>query len=197
MSESTPESRACPKCGAAVPADAGRCPACDSDVIASQPINPYAPPRAAEPAHPTFTLATTLWTIGVIALGLGLFRAQPGLGIAFVIVTAPALIRTAVMASRRRASGQPSTTGERINDFVISWGLALIVTIASGIAFVATCFPSGMFFISVIDMSGLIPAILIGVAAAGVVAWKLGGVLFAIRPDPAGEIRVLPDEKKP
>jgi hypothetical protein len=83
--------------------------------------------------------------IALAAVCFGLIRMEPGLGILLVIFVTPAFLRTAVVASRRRAADQPMNTREKIEAFIGSLGLVMVLGIAAGFAFLVTCFAS--FFI--------------------------------------------------
>jgi hypothetical protein len=88
-------------------------------------------------------LLVTLW-----AVVLGVFSISPGVGIGLVILGAPAVIRTVILAIRSRAGGRPMSVGRKIWVFtstlgllvISTLGLLVIIAVAAAAAFVAMCF---------------------------------------------------------
>ena len=140
MSEPQPnEERTCPECGAALAPGASSCWLCrgtgQPDVQAPGPSSPFAERRAAF----QFSLATLMLTVTLVAVILGAFRVAPGAGIVLVIIVTPAWLRTCLSVARRKARGRPMTPAEKLGGFAGSVGVVVIVGVAAGIAFYATC----------------------------------------------------------
>src|SRR5260221_1553526 len=149
----------CPECGAPLAAGAERCWLCaqkherpagpnDPAMTPVQKIpivaNPYASPAAlvATNLNRTFSLSTMfLWTT-LLAVLLGVTMAGPGLRIALAIVRLPAALMTIGNAGRRkRRTGRSMSPEDKVATFAAAFGVALVSSIAAGIAFTAVCFP--------------------------------------------------------
>lgn len=105
--------------------------------------NPYAPPVpiASEKNSSPFTIVLT---IGLAMVFIALFVAAPGLAILLGVIAAPALIRTAMILSRRSQRGEVISVGDRSVLFMASMGGVLLACMAAFgtffIACAATCF---------------------------------------------------------
>ena len=136
----------CPQCGNIVPLDAPRCPACHGD------DPPGSPPRAVQsiPAEresnrATFGLGSLMLIITLIAVLLGLFVIDPGLGIGASLLLTPALVRTVVRVKKGKRQGESLDPQQKAVAFLASLGIVLATWLAVGIAFYATCW--GFFFV--------------------------------------------------
>jgi hypothetical protein len=78
--------------------------------------------------------------VAVVALGMALVVALPGLGILMLILTIPAFLRTAFAATRRRAESRPMSVEQTLVTFISSLALVLVIGLAATIAFGVTCF---------------------------------------------------------
>lgn len=123
-------------------------------------FEPYAPPAAPIAPPRTFRIGTLLVFIAVIAVCLAALRASIGLGVFVVVSLIPATIRMAVVAGNRRTRGWPMSLEEKILTFIMTIGAIYLVGISCIIAFVVTCFPTGLLTGSI----GL--ALIVGVAGA-------------------------------
>ena len=135
------EPRLCPECGASLPAVGGFCWLCRRDLRAA--TSPFAPgvAPAGRRAGYQFGIASMLLFTTLCAVVLGAFTIHPGLGIGLAILATPAALRTAILAIRRRAGGQPMSLGAKVWVFCGTLGLVAIIVAAVATAFVATCFP--------------------------------------------------------
>jgi hypothetical protein len=121
----------------------------------------------------TFTLSSLMLLIALVAVTLGVFRIEPGLGIVLVIVVTPALIRTLLAVSRDKARGRALNPLEKVGVFVASLGIVIVIGLAAIIAFVATCVPIGLANSDNMTSNSLVTAVVIGLIAAGLVAFPL------------------------
>ena len=130
----------CPQCGAACADEATQCWLCHAPL----------PPAAQTPGVPTagdgtrsvpatYSLATILLVITLIAVCLGVFRLSPGFGVAIVCFTVPALIRSIVVGVQHKRAGARLTIGEKLTAFAASLGIMVLVGIAGFIAFQIAC----------------------------------------------------------
>ena len=91
----------------------------------------------------TFGLTTVMLVVTLAAVGFGVFRNNPAIGVLFFIFVTPALIRTQVIAMRRQRSGVPVTALQRLELFMVSFsatfGIVIALTVAAAIALLGTC----------------------------------------------------------
>ena len=140
------EAVVCPECGAENVRGAQRCFLCYGS------LNPYADnePTAQSPdARPAlysprtesgYGVATMLTLVLVALVGTGLFLNEPGLGIGFVVLCAPALIATgATMLQSNSTTGQISWV-RAFNTFVLSVAITFGVIVALIVAAVVGLF---------------------------------------------------------
>ena len=78
--------------------------------------------------------------VAVVAVGMALVVALPGLGVLMLILTTPAFLRTAFAATRRRAESRPMSVEQTLGSFISSLALVLVIGVAASIAFGVTCF---------------------------------------------------------
>ena len=159
-----PEVVQCPHCQAENPASGATCHAC------GRPLAIYIGPPA---RVRSFGLGSVMLLIAVIAVCLGVARFAPGLGIVMLLIATPALARTVIAATRRAADERPLTGQEKVEVFLASTGLMFLVLLASGAAFVATCFPVGLAAFSVNSTPGVVLGFVIGAGAALAAAFFL------------------------
>src|SRR5690242_3571833 len=81
----------CWLCGAAVAADAG-------DTIAN--VSPVAPPTAASRPATSFSLATLMLFVTLVAIVCGVFSLAPGLGAIMGLVLLPVMTHTVISVRR-------------------------------------------------------------------------------------------------
>lgn len=162
----------CPHCLAANDSSAEHCSACgQSLVLVIGDNNPYAPPSAVEPraSGRTFHIGSLMLLIALIAVCLSLAVQLPGLGVVGLLVLTPALIRTVHGYWRDQSLGLPMGWGKRFELFAASLGVVLAIELGTIAAFVATCFPIGLFSFQLYDPTiplGMYLAFGIGIIAA-------------------------------
>jgi hypothetical protein len=152
------------------------------------PLNSGRPPRIAY----AISLRVLMGVITVIAISLAIGVRWPGLGIVIGLLATPALVRTAWAMNRRRLAGAVVTGDERLAAFVASLGVMAVTLLAACIAFTILCFPLGVVAFNYGTNDFLALGIVIGVLAAGGIAFfilrKLGSLRYYDRPrDPPAE----------
>lgn len=179
MDSTEPRMVVCPSCGGENLARFDRCFLCDQPLAPGKAgaENPWAAPAVElKPSSRTFTLGSLMLVIALIAVCLGVLVEVPGLGVILLLIATPALIRTLVAVSRRKAAGQPLLWWEKLAVFAGSVGVVTAIGLGALIAFVLTCFPVGfMAMQSNFQQSqgGLLLAIGIGIGAAAFVGFAL------------------------
>lgn len=146
----------CAGCGTSNPTGSGACSGCgrrfagsdlalgDRNAPTARPAaNPYEAPLTPIPPYRSIGIGTAMMLIAVVALCLGALRANIALGIAVSLSLVPAAIRTPLVTARRRAEGATMDWSEQVATFITTVMCTWLVTIASSIAFFATCFPVG------------------------------------------------------
>jgi len=124
----------CPHCSAENPVNESSCGAC------SRGLTLYIGPANTFPRR--FGLGSLMVLVAVVAIGLGVFRASPGLGVLVLYLFTPAMIRTSGVASQRADDERPMTLEEKSWVFLSSIGLMFSVLVASSTAFMAVRVPS-------------------------------------------------------
>lgn len=168
-----PTTRRCPACGAELRAGDTACPACGRSEA-----NPFVAPMARDEPPPRGWLGPA-YVIGVVCIGAALAWPAPGLAIAWVIVTTPALVRAVVIIQRRQSAGLPINGADHATAFLASVGATLLAILAALIAFVAICFPVGVLFAS---RNSFATALLLGAVAAVVGGLCMFWVLWPRQP---------------
>lgn len=169
----------CHECGAHVMLPAEQCWMCKApiddssrrDTAAVTAENPYAPP--AMPAPRTFQLSSLMLTIALISVLLGVTRLAPGLGVGLFILVVPAYARTISIAGRRKVEEKRLSVGEKFSAFIESLAVVVMILVASGAAFYATCWiPTGIGLATSDNLEGLGTGMLVGVILGiGVGIW--------------------------
>jgi hypothetical protein len=120
----------CWLCGAAV----------TTEVAAAAVTEPVAarPPSIGSPVA-SFSMATLMMFVTLVAVVCGVFSIAPGVGAALALVLLPVLAHTAIAARREEATGHSLRPGERITLFFASLGLVVVSGVAASIAFGVTC----------------------------------------------------------
>jgi membrane protease YdiL (CAAX protease family) len=110
-------------------------------------------------------IASAMLVILLIAIGLGVLRANVLVGSLFLASAAAALVWIVFEARRRKVAGRPMEFEDGVRTFAFSLGRIFLVLVAATIAFFATCFPIGL-------------ATMEGESAGklGFLAWVVGGV---------------------
>jgi hypothetical protein len=129
----------CPECQATRRSDAKYCWLCGAalEPVAEEPAR--AAVGSERRAAYQFSLATLMLTVTLVAIVLSVFRMSLGVGLALVFLTTPALVRTCIAAARRRARGQPVSPLGKVGMFAASFGIVVVVVVASIAAFFAVC----------------------------------------------------------
>lgn len=173
-------------CGAGNDFTADRCWLCGQSLLASTRVEPQSPS-----SHTTFRLNSLMLTITLIAVCLGVFQISLGIGFLLVTLVTPAFLRTVVAATRGRSAGQPLTTDDKLVMFAASFGLVVAISIASGVAFYATCW-AGLFVGMTASEAagargydplgyGLVAGLIVGIGVGLVVACLLFLRFFRLR----------------
>jgi len=158
MNTDAEKERRCPGCGALIPPEAKKCWLChgrpdDAEEASGSTFVPPDPVAATGElpvvqseyqARFQFSLGSMMLLVTLTAVILGVFATVPGLGVALAILAAPALIRTAVLASRRQSTGHPMEVQAKLSVFIGTLALVAVIVAAAVGAFVATCFPIGL-----------------------------------------------------
>lgn len=147
----------CAGCGASNPTGSEACSGCGRrfagpDLVPEgrnaptpRPVaNPCEAPSAPVTAYWNLRIGTAMMLIAVVACCLGALRANIAFGIAVSLSLVPASILTPLFAVRRRSEGRAMDWSEQVYTFAITMICSWLVSIASSIAFLATCFPVGM-----------------------------------------------------
>jgi len=174
----------CPSCGAGTEPDRTHCWLCHAplDVVPAQAV-PAVPPdpklAAANPAQ--FSIATVLLVTTLVAVLLGVFRLNAGLGVMLLVLAVPALVRTASVARREKRHGQRITTGGKIGHFFLSllimYGVCTAATSAFTIAAMGTCLAAlatssaSEGVATGVAIVGVILSLIVGLVAAGAILW--------------------------
>jgi len=141
MADTYTKTRICPDCCAENPPDVPHCWLCYRPL--TPPIEMAAPKPLPTPhlAGPTVA-GRVLWVFLLLALinvGVGLLLAAPGLGVVFVILVTPVMVRMFMGNRAERSDAQsPATT---IGTFFIILGMIVTVGVAALVAFYVTCLP--------------------------------------------------------
>jgi len=136
------------------------------------------PGRAAPTAQehhtpPQFGLSSLLLMVTLTAVVLGIGAMAPGLAVALVVLTAPALVRTAGVAVRRAQRGEPLSIKAKMWVFGGTMALLAIIGIAVPAAFVLTCFPVALAAFGMESMFLLGLAFVLGIAVSLLVLYFL------------------------
>ncbi len=143
------ELTSCPDCGAVNTPEAAKCwlcgrpPVVDIEMVSEEVDSAYRSPTAVTPEGAVVNTASLLLSILVVLVGVGLAMEEPGLAVAYGIVTIPAMLATFVTASRYQAKGKPLGPWGKIVMFIISvvaiTGLLGMLAVAAMIAFFIYC----------------------------------------------------------
>jgi hypothetical protein len=162
--------------------DPARCPHCQAEVYWSEATQCWLcgqsldrpgpavapPPPPMEPARRTFGLSSLMLVIALVAVCLGVYREVPGLGILLAILVTPALVRTSVVATRRKAGGRPMPPLDKVGVFAGTLAAVVVIGVSAIAAFAITCFPIGLAAFSMGRNGGVlgVTAFLVGFCAA-------------------------------
>ena len=133
--------------------------------------------RAVE-LRPTFKLSSLMLLVTLLAVCFGAFRIAPGLAIALLIIVTPAMVRTFVSGARRKQRGEQLSIGDKVLSFAGSLSIMLLIAVAAGISFFATCWIA-CFGVAAIGSEGG-SAIAAGLIVGALVALALSIGLFVL-----------------
>jgi hypothetical protein len=140
--------RYCPDCGAEVAPQAVICWCCRHSLLqsasaGSQLVSVEAVDENARHIHERtkfqFSLASVMLIVTLAAVLMSIYTMAPGLGIALMVLSVPALIRTAVLAMQKGSRGKPLAFAEKAGIFLAWIGLGIVIIIAAGLAFFVSC----------------------------------------------------------
>jgi len=191
----------CLDCGAVNSATTGRCWLCGNHIDAGtekdQQLEPEStkgddaarsPPTdvPASGGRLTFHLDSLLLTMTLVAVCAGVTRLSPGLGIAFAVISAPAFLRTAVAARRKRREGSRWSPIDKAVAFVGSLLVVVTVAISAGVAFYLTCWVGFCGTLALSDVApgkdmlqdaslgaGVLLGVIVGILVGGFLLWRL------------------------
>lgn len=172
----------CPDCHAEVTTDAQTCWMCGRllNVVDAEVVD-----RGTPLAPGTFSLATLMILVTLVAIGLGLFVTAPGLGILYTIAMVPALVRTAVGVRRRAKAGKVLAIEDKFQLFATSIAVTVAACVAATVAFFATCLTTCFAYIALeskLGGGGDESFIMISCIIAGALALAaFGGVFYLLR----------------
>ena len=155
----------CPHCGATNPAADATCHACSKRLML------YIGPARTLPRK--FGLGPLMILVAIVAVGLGIFRIAPPVGVLMLFLFVPAMIRTTGVASQRAEDRRPTTLEDKAWVFLTSIGLMTAVLVSSCLAFIAVCLPAGL-----VAANGRGYGFVLVVAVGGGAALLVGGVVL-------------------
>jgi hypothetical protein len=173
----------CQQCGALLKPGQTMCPHCHAEQLTHAASESAAsvsslPQEENRPTQPTGHFLCSLFTLllfvtlfillGSIASAAPGMSMAPGVGIVIALLILPALVRMCMTASRRGVSGQPMMAGEKIAVFLLTLGMTVIVIVAAGVAFFATCLGTWAIGGGRIDGSGAGMVISLAVILGGI-----------------------------
>jgi hypothetical protein len=145
-SESKP--RYCPDCGAEVRLESVLCWCCRHSLLqGASARSPFVSVESVDENYTNihdrtkfqFSLASVMLLITFAAVLMSIYSMAPGLGIALMVLSVPALVRTAVIAMQTGSRGKPLTFGEKAGIFLAWIGLGLTIIIAACFGFFISC----------------------------------------------------------
>ena len=132
----------CPDCGATKQSAESVCWLCGVKVV-NAPARLRPSPSQARDEGKVSTITTVAILVAMAAVCLGVWIESPGLGVAFMVLLTPGLVRMLYEAVTSRIEGAPLTLGEKIETLVRSTvafaGILVTLAVASGVAFFVFC----------------------------------------------------------
>lgn len=135
-----PKLRKCDACDADNPIDSVDCWLCGKSLVSTAAVTAKAESQSMQviyatpvnPGNPAVSgqmgLASLFLIMTLCAVIMALFVAAPGLGILLSIFSAPPLIRTLLVVTRRKQSGEQVSAGNKVLLFLGSLGTTTVVT---------------------------------------------------------------------
>jgi hypothetical protein len=99
----------------------------------SKPLTLYIGPAEALPRR--FGLGPLMVLVAVVALGLGVLRYVPVLGVTILVLLVPAVVRTTAFVSQRESDLRPISLDEKMMAFFGSVGVMMLVLVAASLTF--------------------------------------------------------------
>ncbi len=122
----------------------------------------------------TFSLASLLLFVTLVAFLLGMIKWNLEAGVALVILSFPALIRTMAIANRMKTTGVVLSFGEKLLVFSRSFALVALIAGAAGGTFLAIGYP-------LVGASGLgIGMMFMGAVLAVGISGSIGATLIRL-----------------
>ena len=117
-----------------------------------------------------YGISSLLLVITFVAILCSIIKMSPGLGIVIAILTLPAMIRTVLVAFRRREDGRPMSPADKTSVFLLTMAISLCVVVASCAAFCFTFFFACLATIGSTNQSNLNNAFIWVSLISGIVA---------------------------
>ena len=187
----------CPQCDAQVDPAAKYCWLCNamlpSPIAGAARLPPIRAQLVDSSSRPLqYGISSLLLVITFVAILCSIIKMSPGLGIVIAILTLPAMIRTVLVAFRRREDGRPMSPADKTSVFLLTMAISLCVVVASCAAFCFTFFFACLATIGSTNQSNLNNAfiwvsLISGIVAVGVAIL----VTFAFRTISAAQAQPL------
>lgn len=116
-----------------------------------------------------YSLSTLLIAAATLVGGGAVTLYAPGIGVPLLIIASIVLFRMVALDAWRRAQNERPDFPTKLLLFLSSFGVVLLVLVSSAIAFVAVCFPVGLFGSAALQgvVYGL-PGVLLGIALGAI-----------------------------
>ena len=90
-------------------------------------------------AAATFSLSSVFLVMTLAAVAAGVLAAAPGLGVLFLFIATPALIRTMEVSFLRKLQGTPMTPRAKVLEFLLSIAIVVLILVCTYIALFVAC----------------------------------------------------------
>lgn len=141
-SDHDPPHRVCPDCGVSPIDSVTRCWLCGK--VFDQPILAEVAFLSPQRKPTSYTLASLLVLMTLIAVFFGLVSVAPGLAILYLLIVVPAMIGSLYKSRQLSFAGRRATIGERVGAALLSvavvWGILGLLFVAAFAALFAICF---------------------------------------------------------
>jgi hypothetical protein len=135
----------CQACQAQLKIGDAKCWLCGAPVVfdVNAPVvtnRPAGPPMTTGHRLASFSMATLMMFVTLVAVVCGVFSIAPGVGAALALVLMPVLTHMVIATRREEAMGYTLRPGERFILFFGSLGLVVVAGVAASITFGISCF---------------------------------------------------------